>query len=60
MPKRNELDTNILHILQCFLEDSNKKKFWRREYYCLRKADFSFRKKIIIVKVDKEKTLELK
>ena len=59
MPKRNELDTNILHILQCFLEDSKKKKFWRREYYCLKPNQFGIPKEIIRIKISEEKTLEL-
>ena len=48
MPKRNELDTNILHILQCFLEDSKKKKFGWYYYYYLKPTDFSFPKEIKI------------
>ena len=58
MPERNELDRNILHILQCFLEDSKKKKFWRREYYCLKPTDFGFHKKVKIVKIGNGRTLE--
>ena len=58
MPKRNELDTNILHILQCFLEDSKKKKFGWYYYYYLKPTDFSFPKEIKIVKIGNGRTLE--
>ena len=58
MPKRSELDRNIVHILQCFLEDSGKKKLGWYWYYCLKPTDFGFRKKVKIVKIGNGKTLE--
>lgn len=58
MPKRNELDRNLLHILQCFLEDSGKQKFGRSWYYCLKPTDFVFHKKVKIVKIGNGRTLE--
>ena len=59
MLTRNSLDSNILHILGYFIENSKLVKHRKRKYYCLKPSWFGTPKKIKRVKISEEKTIEL-